>query len=373
MAQCALCGVEVHRLGQGERGHICPECAHEAYHSFREHGYYQKHNPPPSTRTIKVSTVPAAQPPALRGAASFDARKALAALDAVIVGQQSAKEQLLTAVHLHIARIHGAKGIQKTNVLLAGPTGTGKTTLLETLAGVAGVPFAAMESTQITPAGYVGSDITECLVRLYRHSGNDLTTAQHGIIWIDEIDKLAADPSHMEGGRGAVQRELLRMIEGDTYQIDTDGREIHSRDAQIVPFDTRDVLFIVGGAFQDLCECGDLTMGAIVSAGFARELIARFPIFARTEPLTDTEMVAIQEAHVLPEMQAILALVGGSMSVDRAAMLAVSRRARDTGMGARELRRIWIQLIQPAYARMCLAGRGHRLVVRVRDVDLVAA
>jgi ATP-dependent Clp protease ATP-binding subunit ClpX len=185
-------------------------------------------------------------------------------LDDHVIGQERAKKVIAVAVHKHYKRLKYYQEnqnkkdkvkLKKSNILLAGPTGSGKTLIAETLASFLDVPFAVADATSLTEAGYVGDDVENILVRLLQNAGNDLKKAEKGIVYIDEIDKIACKGENMSitrdvSGEG-VQQALLKLIEGTVANISPDGgRKNPSK--QLLQFDTSNILFIVGGAFVGL-------------------------------------------------------------------------------------------------------------------------
>ena len=182
-------------------------------------------------------------------------------LDLYIVGQDVAKKTLSVAVYNHYKRIlnnqSSSINIDKSNVLLIGPTGTGKTLLAKTLANILKIPFVIVDATVLTEAGYVGEDVENILVRLYHESGYDIEKTQKGIIYIDEIDKIArknSNPSITRDVSGeGVQQSLLKIIEGTTASIPPQGGRKHP-EQPLVKIDTSEILFICGGTFDGIGE-----------------------------------------------------------------------------------------------------------------------
>ena len=247
---CSFCGIEKSTevpLIAGNEGHICEQCVKLAYQVVSSWG--------------RKST---AVEPELKTPAAIKAF-----LDEYIIGQDEAKKTLSVAVFNHYLRLmnQGASAslaqldaeqveLEKSNVLMAGPSGTGKTLLVKTLARIIGVPFVVGDATSLTQAGYVGDDVESLLKRLLEAAQGDVQQAQWGIVYIDEIDKLAKRGSGGGAGRDisgeGVQQALLKMVEGAEVQLPKSGRRDGASDE--VKLNTQNILFIVGGAFPGLTE-----------------------------------------------------------------------------------------------------------------------
>jgi ATP-dependent Clp protease ATP-binding subunit ClpX len=371
---CSFCGIEQSAetpLITGSDGYICEACvelAHQVMSSWgRKKALREIHSPPPQ----EIKTL----------------------LDQYIIGQDLAKEVLSVAVYNHYKRLrHGRQStalhdsdehveISKSNVLLLGPSGTGKTLLASTLAKIVGVPFAIADATTLTQAGYVGEDAESILVRLLDVADGNIERAEWGIVYIDEIDKLArasesAIVSRDVGGEG-VQQALLKLIEGT--QVKLPAKNQRREEGKTVNLDTRNILFIVGGAFSGLekhitqrvqpkqnnigfhtaFEQQDkLSPEELLAAvqpedlrrfGLIPEFIGRLPIIAVLEELDEDALVKIltQPRNALTKQyQQLFAYEEIGLEFSEDALKAIARQAMDKGTGARGLRSIMEQLLR---------------------------
>ncbi len=243
--QCSFCGrseKEVNMLISGLSADICDTCAEQAYHIVKE-SIEAKHK---STPGIDKTKLP-------------DPKKIKEYLDGYIIGQDNAKRYLAVAVYNHYKRILQEKSddieIEKSNIILVGPTGTGKTLLARTIAKMLHVPFAIVDATVLTEAGYVGEDIESILTRLLQASDYDVAAAERGIVFIDEIDKIARksdNPSITRDVSGeGVQQGLLKLLEGSIVNVPPQGGRKHP-DQKMIAVDTKNILFVCGGAFDGI-------------------------------------------------------------------------------------------------------------------------
>jgi len=247
-------------------------------------------------------------------------------IDQYVIGQDNAKKTLSVAVYNHYKRIlnNGSSNINidKSNILLVGPTGTGKTLLAKTLASILNIPFVIVDATVLTEAGYVGEDVENVLVRLYHESNYDLDKTQKGIIYIDEIDKIArknSNPSITRDVSGeGVQQSLLKIIEGTVASVPPQGGRKHP-EQPLIKIDTTDILFICGGTFDginDIIErrtkgggigfdrktisnvdkydnLSDIKVEDVIKYGFLPELIGRLPIISHLDYLNEDALYKI--------------------------------------------------------------------------------
>ncbi|EFO81388.1 Sigma 54 interacting domain protein [Oscillochloris trichoides DG-6] len=307
-------------------------------------------------------------------------RKLREKLDQYVIGQDRAKIVLSVAVYNHYKRIKaGAKvddvELSKSNILLLGPTGSGKTLLAQTLARILDVPFAIADATALTEAGYVGEDVENILLRLIQAADGDIERAQSGIIYIDEIDKIARkadNPSITRDVSGeGVQQALLKILEGGVAHVPPLPGRKHPQQ-EYISFDTTNVLFICGGAFEgveeiisqrmrgkstigftsqhiheDLSEharlLSQLNQDDLLHYGFIPEFIGRVPVIVALEPLTTQAMLRIltePRNAVVKQYQKLLALDHVDLEITPDALDAIVEQAMQAKTGARALRSI---------------------------------
>jgi ATP-dependent Clp protease ATP-binding subunit ClpX len=292
-------------------------------------------------------------------------------LDKYVVGQDEAKRQIAVAAFNHMKRTMGLDtggvNVQKSNIIMVGPSGAGKTFLMQVLAKHLGLPFVAADATSMTAAGYVGDDVESILTRLILAADNSVERAQKGIVYIDEIDKIArvsrADGGRDIGGEG-VQQALLRMVEGSTVAVNPSGPKKTSV-SETVWFDTRDVLFICGGAFSNMREGrarGTMVMGKepeakrplahrdLFSAGIIPELAGRLPVLVELSQLGRDELVKVLSKTkdcLADQYRSLMRMDGVRLVFSQEFLEAVADEATATGTGARALRTLMEKRMQP--------------------------
>ena len=389
---CTFCGRssrDVNLLINGISGCICDDCARQAYEIVKEQTGGKK-----TSFGLKQKDLP--KPEDIK---TF--------LDQYVIGQDDAKRYLSVSVYNHYKRVnmemressrigkermHGHddsfEGVQvaKSNILLLGPTGVGKTYLAQTLAHVMNVPFVIADATTLTEAGYVGDDVETVLQRLIQAADGDVARAQQGIVYIDEIDKIARKSGENTSitrdvsGEG-VQQALLKILEGTVASVPVEGTRKH-REMETVQIDTRDILFICGGAFVGLADIVAQRLGAresgfgaawhdhevpkrellaqvsaddLADFGLLPEFIGRLPVVSVLEELTEDDLARIlvePENALVKQYQKLFAVDGVTLTFTEGAIRQIAATSIRRGTGARGLRSIIEKTLEDTMFRL---------------------
>ena len=366
---CSFCGKEesqVERLIQSQEEEdvfICNECIEESeqlLESFREYDEFEnRHKEITLLKPVQIK----------------------AKLDEYIIGQEKAKKVLSVAVYNHFKRITHKQNksvdddveLQKSNVLLVGPTGSGKTLLAQTLAKTLNVPLAIADATTLTEAGYVGDDVENVLLKLIKAADYDIEAAEHGIIYIDEIDKIARKSENMSitrdvSGEG-VQQALLKIIEGTVASVPPQGGRKHPNQ-EMIEINTKDILFIVGGAFEGLeskvknrinekkvgfgletenVKLDDLTLFEnvlpedLIKFGLIPEIIGRLPVITALHGLDEEAMIKIltePKNSLTKQYKKYFEMENVELIFEKDAIVEIAKLALKRKIGARGLRSI---------------------------------
>ncbi|MGR9085842.1 MAG: ATP-dependent Clp protease ATP-binding subunit ClpX [Gammaproteobacteria bacterium] len=399
---CSFCGIEASAsvpMIAGTEGFICEACVMLASQVVSSWG---------KRKELNEMQGPLPRPAEIK-----------ALLDQYVIGQDLAKEILSVAVYNHYKRLKHVSSktdrlgdgtseveIGKSNILLIGPSGTGKTLLASTLARIVGVPFTIADATTLTQAGYVGDDVENILVRLLDVAEGQVSKAEWGIVYIDEVDKIARSPEQAFGTRDVsgegVQQALLRLVEGSQIKVPVKSRRKDNSGSEAIVIDTRNILFIAGGAFPGLekhvekrlmppktaigfhaalNEPNDKpSLEAMLNAtqpddlkrfGLIPEFIGRFPVLAPLEPLDVDALIQVltePKNALIKQYQQLFAFDGIDLELTQDALVEIAEKAIARNTGARGLRGIMEQVLRRTMYELPSRENAERCIVSAEAI-----